>query len=121
MAVTDNHLHMAIMFDAAACYEVFDRIGDVAAAEAAQAANEHNLQFPCWMPGTNGRFREFDIPHFGRRSSVFVLAIIAGYLVWISRRGNQPIPDDNGFLTAAAAGYDTLYAPGREHALTLEL
>ena len=105
MTAPDNAaLHGAISFYAASCYPTFERLGFDAAKEAADAAGEANSQYPCWQRDKKGQFPEFDLPHFGKRSSVFCIAVLCAFLVWTQKAAGNPLPD-SPLLAAAEDGW----------------
>ena len=80
--MVDEALLGAIRFYAASLYPVFENLGEVAAKEIAMAAEEANLKYPCWMRNEKGKFPEFELPHLGKKSSVYCIAAMSAYLVW---------------------------------------
>lgn len=94
----------AVMMYAASCYERFNALTFEQCQAAANAASEASQREPLFMRGKSGKFTEFDIPHFGWRSSVYVAAIMSAWLVWTQRViQNFSLPTST-LLRAAADG-----------------
>jgi len=100
----DPAMYGAITFDSVSCYEIFERVGFAAAKLAADAAGEASLRCPLWQRDAKGKFPEFVIPGFGRRSSIYVIAIQAAFLVWTQVKAGNPLPE-SVFLKAALEGH----------------
>ena len=94
----------ATMFYAVACYERFNALTYEQCKEAADAAGNASLGYPLYSRDKNGKFPEFDIPHFGKKSSVFCAALMSAFLVWTQRvMQNNPLPGST-LLQAASDG-----------------
>lgn len=90
---TDAVLYSAIMFYSVSCFQTFNHLTYEQGQEAALAASEASQRNPLWMRNAKGNFDQYNIPHFGMRSSVYVMAILSAWLVWMQKEiyGN-PLP-----------------------------
>lgn len=94
----------AIMFYSASCFSVFNRLTFEQCQEAAEAAGEAAQHDPLWMRNKKGEFDQYDIPHFGKRSSVYVMAIMSAWLVWIQKKIYGYQLPDSPLLAASVSG-----------------
>ena len=105
MSQADPAMIGAVMFNAASCYEVFARLTPEQAKEAADFASEQSQRYPLWQRDAEGQFPTFEVPHFGKRSSVYLMALLSAYLVWAQKRaGIEPVPA-TPLMRAARDGY----------------
>lgn len=94
----------AMIFNSTACYEKFNTLTYEQCKEAADAASEASQRHPLFSREKNGKFAEFDIPHFGKKSSVFCAAVMTAWLVWVQKFLNgNPLPS-GALLQASADG-----------------
>ena len=100
----DEALLGSIRFYSASLYPLFDNLGEVAAKEIAMAAEEANSRYPCWMRNAKGEFPEFELPHLGKKSSVFCIAAMSAYLAWTVLKAGMELPD-SPLLEAAQDGW----------------
>lgn len=101
---TDPAAHGAVLFYATDCYLKFNRLTYEQCAEAVNVAGEASMGYPLFNRDKDGKFPQFDVPHFGKKSSVFCAAIMGAWLVWqqcVLR--DNPLPD-NSILQAAKDG-----------------
>ena len=111
MAQVDPAMVGAVMFHAAACYPILDRLTPEQAKEAAEFAGEQSLRYPLWQRNNRGEFPTYDVPHLGPRSSIFLIALMSACLVWSQKRaGIDPVPQ-TPLMKAATDGY-ALYERG---------
>jgi len=100
----DPAVHGAVMFYAADIYGHFNGLTYQQCREASEAANNASIRYPLFSRDKKGRFPEFDIPHFGKRSSVYCGAIMSAWLVWCNRvLADNPLPS-SALLSAANDG-----------------
>lgn len=98
MSDFDPALHGAVCFYAASCYPRFEQIGDSRARLAADFCSNWAQEYPLWMrDDKTHEFPRREIPDFGSKSSVFALALMSAFLVWIQeyKAGN-----DLGYVTS---------------------
>lgn len=112
---TDPALPGAITFYSAACYPIFDQIGEDKAREAADFCSQKSQEYPLWMRDKKGKFPEYDVPHFDKRSSVFCIAIMSAYLIWRQRKAGITEYPSSTFLDAANMGYMLCYGRKKEN------
>lgn len=94
--ISDISLHMAITFYSLSCFQIFNHLTYEQGQEAAEAASEASQRNPLHLRNSKGNFDQYDIPHFGKRSSIYVTAILSAWLVWIEKKiyGN-PLPSSS--------------------------
>ena len=105
----DPQMLGAIMYYSAACYPIFDQIGDDKAKEAANFCSQKSQEYPLWMRNKKGKFPEYDVPHFGKRSSVFCIAVMSAYMIWQQRKAGITEFPASVFLDAANMGWGLCY------------
>jgi len=102
--INNPALTAAIMFYSASCFSVFNHLTFKQCQKAAEAAGEASQRSPLWMRNAKGEFDQYDIPYFGKRSSVYVMAIMSAWLVWIQKKiYGYPLPD-SPLLAASVDG-----------------
>ena len=105
MAHMDPAMVGAILFNSADCFAVFAKLTPEQAKEAAEFASEQSQRYPLWQRNAKGKFPEFDVPHFGKRSSVYLIALMSAYLIWAQKQaGIEPVPT-TPLMRAALDGY----------------
>ena len=111
----DAAAYMAVMYYSMACYPVFARIGTEAAKEAADFCSERAMEWPLFERNKKGEFPQYDVPHFGKKSSVYCAAIMSAFLVWTQKAAGNPLPDTD-LLKAGEEGYMlwTAFKPNQE-------
>lgn len=89
----DAVLYSAIIFYSVSCFQIFNHLTYEQGQEAASAASEASQRNPLYLRNKKGNFDQYDIPHFGKRSSVYVMAILSAWIVWVQKKicGN-PLP-----------------------------
>jgi hypothetical protein len=113
MSQSDPAMHGAIMFFSVSCYRQFATLTPAQCQEAADFASEQAQRYPLWMrDGKTGEFPQVDVPHFGTRSSVYLMAIMSAYLVWSQKKAGVESMPDSPLLDAAVMGY-RLYEGGK--------
>lgn len=101
----ESAFYQAAFWNAISIFDVFQAIGPDAARELAEAAGRASDAFPLELTDEKGKFAELDLPHVGRRSGLYCLAVMAAYIVWQIRQANQPYLPDSPLLKAADEAY----------------
>ncbi len=102
----DPALQGAMTFYSAGMYPIFDQIGAEASREAANFCSQWSQEEPLCR-NKKGDFPERDIPHFGKRSIVYGITMIAAFLVWMQK--GQHLASRSPLIDAALMGW-MLYA-----------
>src|SRR5579859_1967358 len=90
----DPALQMAVFWYVQDVYGHLGRLTETEMRQVADAAGEAICGYPCWMRDEHGQFPEFDLPHIGKKSSVYVIAVAVAILVWVQcHLTNNPLPD----------------------------
>ncbi len=90
----DPALQMAVFWYVQDVYGRLGRLTDTEMRRVADAAGDAICTYPCWMRDEHGQFPEFDLPHLGKKSSVYVIAVAVAILVWEQcHLANNPLPD----------------------------
>jgi len=112
----DESLAGAVRFYSASCYSVFNQLTIKQGQEAAEAAGEAAEHAPLWMPNKKGEFDQYEIPHFGKRSSVYVMAIMSAWIVWLHKKiYEQPYLPSSPLLAASQDGLALFNEPLSEY------
>jgi len=111
MAQMDPMMAGAVMFYAADCYGRFATLTPAQAQEAADFASERSGEYPLWQRDKKGRFPTYDVPYFGPRSSIYLIALMSAYLVWAQKQAGIDSLPGSPLLRAALDGY-ALYQNG---------
>lgn len=112
MAQVDPAMTGAILFNSADCYGRFAKLTPKQAREAADFASEQSQRYPLWQRDAKTRqFPTYDVPHFGKRSSVYLMALMSAYLVWVQKRAGIEVVAQTPLVRAAMDGY-ALYEQG---------
>ncbi len=110
MAQIDPAMVGAILFDSAHCYSVLATLTPEQAKEAADFASEQSLRCPLWeRDAKTHQFPIYDVPYFGKRSSIYLIALMSAYLVWMQKQAGIQTMPQTPLVQAALDGY-TLYA-----------
>jgi hypothetical protein len=103
-SMKDPAVHGCLCFYSAAIYPIFNRLTRAECQTAVDAALDANMREPCLARNKAGQFSEFDIPHFGRKSGPYCVALMSAWLVWNQKvLADNPLPD-SPLLAAAADG-----------------
>jgi hypothetical protein len=90
----DPALQMAVFWYVQSVCDQLQRLSPGQARELAEAAGDACCSYPCWLRDEAGNFPEFELPHIGRRSSVYVIAVMVAYIVWVQcHLADNPLPD----------------------------
>lgn len=95
----------AVMFNSADCYGRFAALTPEHALEAADFASEQSQRYPLWQRDARGEFPTYEVPHFGKRSSVYLIALMSAYLVWMQKQAGIQTMPLTPLLRAAMDGY----------------
>lgn len=106
----DAALTGAITFYSVGCYERFMELTGDQAQEAMDFAQEQSMVYPLWQRNEKGEFPQYDVPHFGIRSSVWLMALMSAWLVWMQKGAGIELLPDSPLLKAAECGYTLLEA-----------
>jgi hypothetical protein len=97
----DPALHSCLLAYSASIYPHFESIGEACSREAANFCSQWVQETPlCRDP--SGSFPERDIPHLGKRSVIYAVAVMTAFLVWMQKNQNLP---QSPLLKAASEGY----------------
>ena len=111
MPQCDPAMTGALTFFSVSCYERFATLTPAQCQEAADFASARSGEYPLWMRGKKGEFPQYDVPHFGTRSSVYLIALMSAFLVWSQKKAGIETMPDSPLLDAALMGYK-LYEGG---------
>lgn len=107
--IVEPAMEMALMWYSCDIFNKFDALGDEKAKIAADFASKWSLEYPLWLREKDKKeFPQRDIPGFGKKSSVYAMAMMAAWLVWAMRDKPETYlaaAGDNGFVKAAKQGY----------------
>ncbi len=84
---------------------MFDRTGEAAAREAVDFCQKWSFEEPLWLPNKKGQFSQKEIPHLGKRSSIFAIAVLAAFLVWSQKGERQPAFESERWLQICYEGW----------------
>jgi hypothetical protein len=101
----------AVMFSSVGCYRRFATLTPAQAQEAADFASARSQEYPLWQRDAKGEFPTYEVPHFGKRSSVYLIALMSAYLVWMQKQAGVALVAPTPLLRAALDGY-ALYERG---------
>lgn len=74
----------AMTFYAASCYDRFEQIGFDKAKAAADFCSQWSMEYPLFLREAKTKdFPHKDIPEFGDRSSIYAMALMTAFIVWL--------------------------------------
>lgn len=94
-----------VMLYSVAIYDQLNRLTIGQSKEVVDAALEIGLFNPLLMRNKHGKFDEFELPHLGKKSSVYVVAVQAAYLIWNQRHMKNAYVPNSPLLRAADDGF----------------
>ena len=100
----DEALYQAVMWISVGIYPQFEAMGEKKAREAVDFCSEWSEHLPLFLHKGND-FDQREIPGFGVRSSVYGMAVMSAFVVWVQKKAGNELPT-SPLLEACETGYN---------------